>query len=54
MRFYEVVTPLRSQLAELSVKKGTLTDDLDTHRTQMKALMEVLPNCCILFYCIIS
>uniref|UniRef100_A0A8D0AS51 Progesterone immunomodulatory binding factor 1 n=1 Tax=Sander lucioperca TaxID=283035 RepID=A0A8D0AS51_SANLU len=41
MRFYEVVTPLRAQLAELSVKRGSLTEDLDTHRTQMKALMEV-------------
>uniref|UniRef100_A0A8D0AJI9 Progesterone immunomodulatory binding factor 1 n=1 Tax=Sander lucioperca TaxID=283035 RepID=A0A8D0AJI9_SANLU len=40
MRFYEVVTPLRAQLAELSVKRGSLTEDLDTHRTQMKALME--------------
>uniref|UniRef100_A0A8D0AMB0 Progesterone immunomodulatory binding factor 1 n=1 Tax=Sander lucioperca TaxID=283035 RepID=A0A8D0AMB0_SANLU len=27
-------------LAELSVKRGSLTEDLDTHRTQMKALME--------------
>lgn len=41
MRFYEVVTPLRAQLSELSVKRGTLTEDLDTHRTQMRALMEV-------------
>ncbi len=41
MRFYEVVTPLRAQLAELSVKRGSLTEELDTHRTQMKALMEV-------------
>ncbi|KAI9535543.1 hypothetical protein NQZ68_003097 [Dissostichus eleginoides] len=40
MRFYEVVTPLRAQLSELSVKRGTLTEDLDTHRTQMRALME--------------
>ncbi|XP_058507413.1 progesterone-induced-blocking factor 1 [Solea solea] len=40
MRFYEVVTPLRAQLAELSVKKGSLTEELDTHRSQMKALME--------------
>lgn len=42
MRFYEVVTPLRAHLAELSVKRGTMTEELDTHRTQMKALMEVL------------
>lgn len=41
MRFYEVVTPLRAQLAELSVKRGSLTEELDTHRTQMKSLMEV-------------
>ncbi|TMS04598.1 Progesterone-induced-blocking factor 1 [Larimichthys crocea] len=40
MRFYEVVTPLRAHLAELSVKRGTMTEELDTHRTQMKALME--------------
>ncbi|XP_068424244.1 progesterone-induced-blocking factor 1 [Clinocottus analis] len=40
MRFYEVVTPLRAQLAELSVKSGSLTDDLNANRTQMKALME--------------
>ncbi|XP_035461523.1 progesterone-induced-blocking factor 1 isoform X2 [Scophthalmus maximus] len=40
MRFYQVVTPLRSQLAELSVKKGTLTEEVDTQRTQLKALMQ--------------
>lgn len=40
MRFYEAVTPLRSQLAELSVKRDTVTAELDTHRTQMKALLE--------------
>lgn len=44
MRFYEVVTPLRAQLAELSTKRGNLTEDLDTHRTQMKGLMEVTPK----------
>ena len=41
MRFYEVVTPLRTQLAELSDKNGSLTEQADRHRTQMKALMEV-------------
>ncbi|TNN70616.1 Progesterone-induced-blocking factor 1 [Liparis tanakae] len=41
MRFYEVATPLRAQLAELSVKRDSLTDDLNTHRTQLRALMEV-------------
>ncbi|XP_061692364.1 progesterone-induced-blocking factor 1 [Syngnathoides biaculeatus] len=40
VRFYEVVTPLRAQVAELRVKKETLTEDLETQRTQMKALME--------------
>uniref|UniRef100_A0A3Q3WEM5 Uncharacterized protein n=1 Tax=Mola mola TaxID=94237 RepID=A0A3Q3WEM5_MOLML len=40
MRFYEVMTPLRSQLAVLGVTKASLTEELDTHRTQMKALME--------------
>ncbi|KAM9845820.1 progesterone-induced-blocking factor 1-like [Aulostomus maculatus] len=40
MRFYELVTPLRAQLAELHVKKGSLKEDLETHRTQMKGLMQ--------------
>ncbi|XP_061645004.1 progesterone-induced-blocking factor 1 [Phyllopteryx taeniolatus] len=40
VRFYEVVTPLRAQVAELRVKKDTLNEDLETQRTQMKALME--------------
>uniref|UniRef100_A0A7N6AA95 Progesterone immunomodulatory binding factor 1 n=1 Tax=Anabas testudineus TaxID=64144 RepID=A0A7N6AA95_ANATE len=40
MRFYEVVTPLRAQLAELSVKRGSLTEDLDAYRAQIKSLME--------------
>ncbi|XP_072513754.1 progesterone-induced-blocking factor 1 [Salminus brasiliensis] len=40
VRFYEVVTPLRTQLAELQVKKNILSDDLDTHRSQIKSLME--------------
>ncbi|XP_045072269.1 progesterone-induced-blocking factor 1-like, partial [Coregonus clupeaformis] len=38
--FYEVVSPLKAQLSELHVKRTSLTDDLDTHRTQIKALME--------------
>lgn len=41
IRFHEVVTPLKAQVAELSVKKGSLNEELDTHRTQLKALMEV-------------
>ncbi|KAF3708112.1 Progesterone-induced-blocking factor 1 [Channa argus] len=40
LRFYEVVTPLRAQLAELNVKRGSMSEELDTHRAQMKALME--------------
>ncbi|XP_057703771.1 progesterone-induced-blocking factor 1 isoform X2 [Corythoichthys intestinalis] len=40
MRFYEVVTPLRAQVAELSVKKDTLSEDLELQRTQMKSMME--------------
>ncbi|KAJ8003377.1 hypothetical protein DPEC_G00147700 [Dallia pectoralis] len=40
VRFYEVITPLRAQLSELHVTKNCLTDDLDTHRAQIKALME--------------
>ncbi|XP_068183456.1 progesterone-induced-blocking factor 1 [Antennarius striatus] len=40
LRFYEVVTPLRDQLAELNVKRGHLSEELVTHRAQMKALME--------------
>uniref|UniRef100_A0A7N8XMS5 Progesterone immunomodulatory binding factor 1 n=1 Tax=Mastacembelus armatus TaxID=205130 RepID=A0A7N8XMS5_9TELE len=33
LRFYEMVTPLRAQLTEFSVKKGSLTEELDTHRS---------------------
>ncbi|XP_022061964.1 progesterone-induced-blocking factor 1 [Acanthochromis polyacanthus] len=40
MRFYEAVTPLRAQLTDLSVKNGNVTEELDLHRTKMKALME--------------
>lgn len=40
VRFYEVVTPLRTQVEELSVRKDSLNDELDVHRTQMKSLME--------------
>ncbi|KAM6997635.1 progesterone-induced-blocking factor 1 [Tautogolabrus adspersus] len=39
-RFYEVVTPLRTELAELSGKRGSLSKELDEHRSQMKALLE--------------
>nr|XP_020494849.1 progesterone-induced-blocking factor 1 [Labrus bergylta] len=39
-RFYEVVTPLRTELAELSGRRGSLTKELDEHRSQMKALLE--------------
>lgn len=41
MRFYEAVTPLRSQVAQLSVKTDSLTEELDTNRTQMRGLMDV-------------
>lgn len=41
MRFYEAVTPLRTQLAELTARKDTLAGELDLHRTQNKALMKV-------------
>ncbi|XP_031598051.1 progesterone-induced-blocking factor 1 [Oreochromis aureus] len=40
MRFYEVVTPLRDQLIELSVKNNSVTEELDMHRTKMKTLIE--------------
>lgn len=41
MRFYEAVTPLQTQLAELKARKDTLSEELDLHRNQTKALMEV-------------
>ncbi|KAG7315972.1 hypothetical protein KOW79_020838 [Hemibagrus wyckioides] len=40
VRFYEVVTPLRALVTELQVKKNDLMDDLDSHRKQIKSLME--------------
>ncbi|MCI4393898.1 hypothetical protein PGIGA_G00162430 [Pangasianodon gigas] len=40
VRFYEVVTPLRALVTELQVKKNNLMDDLDSHRKQIKSLME--------------
>lgn len=40
MRFYEAVTPLQTQLAELKARKDTLSEELDLHRNQTKALME--------------
>lgn len=41
VRFYEAVTPLQTQLAELRARKDTLSEELDLHRNQTKALMEV-------------
>lgn len=41
MRFYEAVTPLQTQLAELRARKDTLSEELNLHRNQTKALMEV-------------
>ncbi|KAG5833118.1 hypothetical protein ANANG_G00272470 [Anguilla anguilla] len=40
VRFYEVVTPLRTQVKELQEKKNSLSEDLDSHRSQIKSLME--------------
>lgn len=41
MRFYEAVTPLQTQLAELRARKDSLSEELDLHRNQTKTLMEV-------------
>ncbi|KPP60528.1 progesterone-induced-blocking factor 1-like, partial [Scleropages formosus] len=40
VRFHEVVTPLRVQVKELQIRNSNLTEDLDSHRSQIKALME--------------
>ncbi|KAK7166160.1 hypothetical protein R3I93_006055 [Phoxinus phoxinus] len=40
IRFYEVVNPLRALATELQVKKANLTEDLDSHRNQIRSLME--------------
>uniref|UniRef100_A0A672H470 Progesterone immunomodulatory binding factor 1 n=1 Tax=Salarias fasciatus TaxID=181472 RepID=A0A672H470_SALFA len=40
MHFYEVVNPLRSQLADLTALKNNLTEELNLHRTKTKDLME--------------
>uniref|UniRef100_A0A671KPF7 Progesterone immunomodulatory binding factor 1 n=1 Tax=Sinocyclocheilus anshuiensis TaxID=1608454 RepID=A0A671KPF7_9TELE len=40
IRFYEVVNPLRALVTELQVKKTNLTEDLDSHRNQIRSLME--------------
>lgn len=40
MSLYEVVTPLQSQLAELSVKRDRAAEELDTNRTHMSGLMK--------------
>ncbi|XP_037542125.1 progesterone-induced-blocking factor 1, partial [Nematolebias whitei] len=40
MRFYEAVTPLRTQLTQLGEQKRYLTEELDLHRTKTKDLME--------------
>ncbi|KAI1899591.1 hypothetical protein AGOR_G00063370 [Albula goreensis] len=40
VRFYEVVNPLRAQVNELQVKKNSLSEDLDSHRSQLRSLME--------------
>ncbi|XP_073699086.1 progesterone-induced-blocking factor 1 [Garra rufa] len=40
IRFYEVVNPLRALVTELQVKKSNLNEDLDSHRNQIRSLME--------------
>ncbi|XP_031414086.1 progesterone-induced-blocking factor 1 [Clupea harengus] len=40
VRFYEVVTPLRTLVTELQGRKNGLSDDLESHRGQLKSLME--------------
>ncbi|XP_048880029.1 progesterone-induced-blocking factor 1 isoform X2 [Brienomyrus brachyistius] len=40
VRFYEAVTPLRAQIKELHLRKNGLSEDLDSHRAQLKSLME--------------
>ncbi|MEQ2312007.1 hypothetical protein AMECASPLE_026463, partial [Ameca splendens] len=40
MRFYEAVTPLRTQLTQLSEQKSYLTEELDVHRNKLKLSME--------------
>lgn len=40
IRFYEVVNPLRTLATELQMKKTDLTEDLDSHRNQIRSLME--------------
>ncbi|KAG1937779.1 progesterone-induced-blocking factor 1 [Pimephales promelas] len=40
IRFYEVVNPLRTLVTELQVKKANLAEDLDSHRYQIRSIME--------------
>ncbi|XP_062383325.1 progesterone-induced-blocking factor 1 [Sardina pilchardus] len=40
VRFYEVVTPLRSLVTELQGRKNALSDDVESNRGQLKSLME--------------
>ncbi|XP_073796813.1 progesterone-induced-blocking factor 1 isoform X2 [Danio rerio] len=40
IRFYEVVNPLRALATELQMKKTDLIEDLDSHRKQIRSLME--------------
>lgn len=53
MRFYEAVTPLRSQVAQLSVKTVSLTEELDKNRTQMRGLMDVREKHIWSYFCYI-
>uniref|UniRef100_H3DI21 Progesterone immunomodulatory binding factor 1 n=1 Tax=Tetraodon nigroviridis TaxID=99883 RepID=H3DI21_TETNG len=40
VRLYEAVAPLQAQVAELSLKRDRLAEELDAKRTQTKSLME--------------
>ncbi|XP_048090404.1 progesterone-induced-blocking factor 1 isoform X1 [Alosa alosa] len=40
VRFYEVVTPLRSLVTELQGRKNALSEDVESNRGQLKSLME--------------
>ncbi|XP_051558882.1 progesterone-induced-blocking factor 1-like [Myxocyprinus asiaticus] len=40
VQFYEVVNPLRTLVTELQLKKTNLTEDLESHRNQIRSLME--------------
>lgn len=41
IRFYELVNPLRKEIAELQVKKNDLSEELSENKVQLKQLTEV-------------